>query len=149
MKRETLVLSPIFSTTNQHGGTFPCFTPKNYILTPRIENQQSSTCENSAVKSTFEMENAINSKMDGLVGQLKMEIKKNQIFTENCGLKKDSEDRLSLDIELINDTYLTDRLSKPSTVRIPQCKPATHSSCRRFGEWTLSPNSSFLPRKKT
>jgi len=137
-------LSPIFSTKNQSASFFTGFTPKNFLLiTPKASEQTEPNFEATDPEA--------NTRMDGLVDNLKMEIKKKQIFAENCGDKKsvDKDQSLGLDIELINDTYLTDQLDRSTPAsRAPQSVTGGQSSFRRFGEWTLSPNSSFLPRKK-
>lgn len=142
------MLSPIFSTKNQSASFFTGFTPKNFLLvTPKAADQ---THPNFEASDPNLPDIDANSRMDGLVDNLKMEIKKKQIFAENCGDKKsvDKDQSLGLDIELINDTYLTDQLDRSTPARAPQSVTGGQSSFRRFGEWTLSPNSSFLPRKK-
>jgi len=152
LRRSTLVLSPIFSTKNQSASLFTGFTPKNFLLaTPKTEQNPSNfDTADSKTPSGLGIDLEANHRMDDLVDHLKMEIKKKQIFSENFGEKKsiDKDSSLGLNIELINDTYLTDQLNVASSVRAPQSVSGGQSSFRRFGEWTLSPNSSFLPRKK-
>ena len=146
-------MSPIFSTKNQSASLFTGFTPKNFILaTPKAEQNSSNfepaTTDSKTSSNNIDLE--ANHRMDDLVDNLKMEIKKKQIFSQNLEkISVDKEDQgLGLDIDLINDTYLTDQLNRASSVRAPQSVSGGQSSFRRFGEWTLSPNSSFLPRKK-
>jgi len=136
------------STKNQNRALFEGLTPKNFIITPK-QDQQSSTFDILYKRQSSGIEIEPESKMDEIVDSLKSNIKKNQIFSEALSTtKKNQEDGLNLDINLINDTYLTGRLSKPSIIQTPQTKSKNQLSCRRFGEWTCSPNSSFLLRKK-
>jgi len=139
----------MFSTKNQNRNLFDSLTPKNFIITSNVENQQRSTFEKLIKRQSSGIEIEPDSKMDEIVDNLKSEIKKNQIFSETFGGNKKTEDNgLNLDIGLINDTYLTDRLNKPSHIQTPLSKTKDQISCRRFGEWICSPNSSFLLRKK-
>lgn len=89
--------------------------------------------------------------MDKIVENLKSDIQHNtQVAGGESAEKPHTEKGLDLDLELINDSYAPAPPTKSSTgIKFPTSQPrSVGSSFRRFGELTLSPNSSFLPRKK-
>jgi len=151
LHRDPFILSPLFSTTNQHGGfSFGGFTPRAFNPTPRVlDPHRGIGLDDFLLRPSptnaqlFGID--FNSKMDRIVDNLKSDIQHNtDIVNENHPAGK-----FNLDIELINDSFNQAPLTKNSDFKFPTSQPrSVGSSFRRFGELTLSPNSSFLPRKK-
>ena len=144
MRRDNLLLSPLFSTKNQAGGLFRGFTPKNCLLTPTFDVPQGMGYEDPRYYPTMDPE--VPHRMDKLVDSLKMEIK-NRI-TMNQPNSRGLQGGLNLDIDLINDTYGNEVVNKSPNGNTPFSRAMDLASARKYGELTLSPNSSFLPRKK-
>jgi hypothetical protein len=144
------ILSPLFSTNHQHGGfSFGGFTPRAFNPTPRmLDPHRGIGLDDFLLRPS--PTNAqlygidFNSKMDKIVDNLKTDIQHNT----DAG-NENHQAGLNLDIELINDSFNQAPLTKNSDFKFPTSQPrSVGSSFRRFGELTLSPNSSFLPRKK-
>lgn len=145
MGRGNLLLSPLFSTKNQPGGFFRNFTPKNVMLTPTFDIPQGLGYDNSQHYSALDVE--IPQKMDRLVDNLKMEIK-NRIAFGHSGSNGFQGGGLNLDIDLINDTYGNELITKSPHNQTPLNRIMDLATTRKFGELLPSPNSSFLQRKK-
>lgn len=88
--------------------------------------------------------------MDKIVENLKSDINHNTAVSHPAETHHEGKGGFDLDLELINDSYAPAPPTKSSTgFKFPSSQPrSVGSSFRRFGELTLSPNSSFLPRKK-
>jgi len=150
LHRDPFILSPLFSTTNQHGGFFSGFTPRAFNPTPRVlDPHRGIGLDDFLLRPSptnaqlFGID--FNSKMDRIVDNLKTDIQHNT----DVGNENHLQGGLNLDIELINDSFNQAPLTKNSDFKFPSSQPrSVGSSFRRFGELTLSPNSSFLPRKK-
>jgi len=124
-QRDNLLLSPLFS--NQHGSFFNNLTPRYF--------------------SSFSHHN------DGLKGFgtedfTHMDANENLKFNNNAmSMMGDPQKGLNLDIDLIDDSFLHMPLTKSPNMNFLGSQP--NSKCfNRFGDWTLSPNASYLPRKK-
>jgi len=55
---------------------------------------------------------------------------------------------LNLDIDLIDDSFLHMPLTKSPNMNFMGSQPTSKCTFNRFGDWTLSPNASYLQRKK-
>lgn len=55
---------------------------------------------------------------------------------------------LNLDIDLIDDSFLHAPLTKSPNFQFTGSQPNSKCSFNKFGDWSLSPNASFIPRKK-
>jgi len=149
--KDPFILSPLFSTSNQHGGFFSGFTPKAFNPTPRVlDPHRGIGLDDFLLRPSptnaqlFGID--FNSKMDRIVDNLKSDIQHNT--DAGNGMHPDQKG-LNLDIELINDSFNQAPLTKNSDFKFPTSQPrSVGSSFRKFGDLTLSPNSSFLPRKK-
>lgn len=80
---------------------------------------------------------------DKNIDNLKLDMRHN-----TAPLMGDHQKGLNLDIDLIDDSYLIAPLTKSPHFQFPGSQPNSKCSFKKFGEWTLSPNASFLPRKK-
>lgn len=148
MKRDNLVLSPLFSTTHHNGNFFKGFTPTNNI-TPRIpETTRSGINFDDFFKIPADMNPELfNKVLDSNVENLRAEIQNSGHLSELETGQKD----LGLDIDLINESYITGPPTKSDTgFKFPSQPPTNRSqqSFRRRGDLLQSPNSSFLQRKK-
>ena len=97
--------------------------------------------------SPTHMDIDVNSRFDKAVDNLKMELRNNPapLMNDHHGMDQQG---LNLDIDLIDDSYLHAPLTKSPHIQFPGSQPTSKCSFKKFGEWTLSPNASFLPRKK-
>jgi len=126
VQRDNLLLSPLFSS-NQHGSFFNNLTPRYF--------------------SSF------NHHTDGLKGFgtedfTHMDANENLKFNNNAmSMMGDPQKGLNLDIDLIDDSFLHMPLTKSPNMNFLGSQP-TSKCFNRFGDWTLSPNASYLPRKK-
>lgn len=126
VQRDNLLLSPLFSS-NQHGSFFNNLTPRYF--------------------SSF------NHHADGLKGFgtedfTHMDANENLKFNNNAmSMMGDPQKGLNLDIDLIDDSFLHMPLTKSPNMNFLGSQP-TSKCFNRFGDWTLSPNASYLPRKK-
>jgi len=129
LHRDNLLLSPLFSS-HHHGGFFSS-------LTPRYFSNISHTNEGAkgfGAEDFGHMETGDN---------LKMETRNNPV-----PLMGDYQKGLDLDIDLIDDSFLHMPLTKSPNMQFPSSQPTSKSFFNKFGDWTLSPSASFLPRKK-
>lgn len=82
-----------------------------------------------------------------VVDQLKEEIKNNSNTTESG--HSHEQKGLNLDIDLINDSFITVPLTKSPNLNFPTSQPNSKGSFKKISDWTTSPNaSSFQLRKK-
>jgi len=126
IQRDNLLLSPLFSS-HQHGSFFNNLTPRYF--------------------SSFSHQ------MDGAKGFgtddfAHMGANENLKFTDPISLAHDHQKGLNLDIDLIDDSFLHMPLTKSPNMNFLGSQPTSKCTFNRFGDWTLSPNASYLPRKK-
>jgi hypothetical protein len=146
--RDSLMLSPLFSA-NPVGGFFSGFTPRYFSNIPHMaENSKGLGPDDFLMRpSPTHMDIDINSRFDKAVDNLKMEIRQNAVpiaYDQQLNQKG-----LNLDIDLIDDSYLHVPLTKsPNMMQFSGSQPTSKCSFKKFGEWTLSPNASFLPSRK-
>jgi len=154
LNRDPFILSPLFSNTHQSGGFFSGFTPRGFNPTPRLlDGHRGIGLDDFMLRPSPTAAQAynidFNSKMDRIVENLKSDINHNTSVTNAPHERTDDKKGLDLDLELINESYAPAPPTKSSEFKFPTSQPrSVGSSFRRFGELTLSPNSSFLPRKK-
>jgi len=124
VQRDNLLLSPLFSS-HQHGSFFNNLTPRYFSNF----SHPTDGMKGFANEEYTHMENTENMKFNNPTG--------------------DAQKGLNLDIDLIDDSFLHMPLTKSPNMNFLNSQPNT-SKCtfNRFGDWTLSPNASFLPRKK-
>ena len=149
MHRDSLVLSPLFSTTNHNGGFFSGFTPKYYSNAPHIPDSSKGLGPDDFLMrpSPTHMDIDINARFDKAMDNLKMDIRNNTAPLMGDHLHNHQKG-LNLDIDLIDDSYLHQNLTKSPNLQFAGSQPTSKCSFKKFGEWTLSPNASFVPRKK-
>ena len=154
LNRDPFILSPLFSNTHQNGGFFSGFTPRGFNPTPRLlDSHRGIGLDDFMLRPSPTAAQGynidFNSKMDRIVENLKSDINHNTSVPNPHHERTDDKKGLDLDLELINDSYAPAPPTKSSEFKFPTSQPrSVGSSFRRFGELTLSPNSSFLPRKK-
>jgi len=122
VQRDTIMLSPLFSG-NHHGGFFNNFTPKYFTNIPNHD-----TTKGFGNEDFGHMDHHIDHRNNHL------------------HLGDDYQKGLNLDIDLIDDSFLHAPLSKSPNMQF--LTNQTMNSFNRFGDWALSPNASFMPRKK-
>jgi len=147
MRRDSLVLSPLFSSHNQTGGFFSGFTPRYFSNMPHLPDGSKGLGPDDFLVSprpTHHMGIDVDSRFDKVLDSLKMEMRNNNMPMGDIS----NQDGLNLDIELIDDSYLHAPLTKSPHLQFPGSQPTSKCSFKKFGEWTLSPNANFLPRKK-
>jgi hypothetical protein len=146
--RDSLILSPLFSA-NPVGGFFSGFTPRYFSTIPQMaENSKGLGPDDFLMRpSPTNMDIDMNSRFGKAVDNLKMDIRQNAVpiaYDQQMNQKG-----LNLDIDLIDDSYLHVPLTKsPNMMQFSGSQPTSKCSFKKFGEWTLSPNASFLLRKK-
>lgn len=145
MRRDNLMMSPLFSTRHQLTNLFRSFTPKSYQQTPRNESQRNLMFDELTLRNADVEANA---RMDKLIESLKSAINNNIELPANNDMNRDMAGGLDLDIDLINDTYLTMGKLSNTNIQFPTSQPTSKTSCKRFGDLTVSPTASFLMRKK-
>jgi len=125
VQRDNLLLSPLFSS-HQHGSFFN-------NLTPRYFSSFSHPTDG----------------MKGFAGEDFPHIENPESLKFNnpgSMIGGDPQKGLNLDIDLIDDSFLHMPLAKSPNFLGSQ--PTSKCTFNRFGDWTLSPNASYLPRKK-
>ena len=149
MHRDSLILSPLFSANNHNSGFFGNFTPRYFSNVPHMpDNNKGFGPDDFLMRpSPTHMDIDVNSRFDKAVDNLKMELRNNPapLMNDHHGMDQQG---LNLDIDLIDDSYLHAPLTKSPHIQFPGSQPTSKCSFKKFGEWTLSPNASFLPRKK-
>jgi len=121
VQRDSLMLSPLFSA-NPHGGFFSNFTPKYFSGMPNTDGAKGFGTEDFGhMDHADHRNNALH-------------------------LGDDYQKGLNLDIDLIDDSFLHAPLSKSPNMQF--LNNQHNNAFSRFGDWTLSPNASFLPRRK-
>lgn len=143
MRRDNLMLSPLFSTKHQLASLFRSFTPKSYQQTPRPDSQRHLMFDEVTLRNADVEANA---RMDKLIESLKTAINTNMELPANN--ERELVGGLDLDIDLINDTYLTLGKLSNTNMQFPTSQPTSKTSCKRFGNLTISPTASFLMPKK-
>jgi len=148
MHRDSLILSPLFSANTHNGGFFSGFTPRYFSNVPHMtENNKGFGPDDFLLRpSPTHMDIDVNSRFDKAVDNYKMELRNNA--PPLLGDHGMDQQVLNLDIDLIDDSYLHAPLTKSPHMQFPGSQPTSKCSFKKFGEWTLSPNASFLPRKK-
>jgi len=73
---------------------------------------------------------------------------KSELRNNPLQMNDNYQNGLNLDIDLIDDSFLQAPLNKSPNMHFLGGQPNRKSSFNKFGEWTLSPNASFLSRKK-
>jgi hypothetical protein len=129
LQRDSIMLSPLFSA-NHHGGFFSSFTPKYFSNMGHA---------NEGAKG-FGHEEFVH--MDAN-DNLKMELRNNPLH-----MMDDYQKGLNLDIDLIDDSFLHAPLNKSPNMQFLGSQPTSKCTFSRFGDWTLSPNASFLTTRK-
>jgi hypothetical protein len=124
VQRDNLLLSPLFSS-HQHGGFFSNLTPRYF--------------------SGFNHHN--DHKGFGNEDFPHMDANEN-LKLHNPIMIGDHQKGLNLDIDLIDDSFLHMPLTKSPNMNFMGSQPTSKCAFNRFGDWTLSPNASYLPRKK-
>jgi len=124
VQRDNLLLSPLFSS-HQHGGFFSNLTPRYF--------------------SGFNHHN--DHKGFGGEDFTHMDANEN-LKLHNPIMIGDHQKGLNLDIDLIDDSFLHMPLAKSPNMNFMGSQPTSKCTFNRFGDWTLSPNASYLPRKK-
>jgi len=149
MHRDSLVLSPLFSTTNHNGGFFSGFTPKYFSNATHNQDTSKGLGPDDFLMrpSPTHMEIDINSRFDKAMDNLKLEMRSNTVPLMGDH-HHNHQKGLNLDIDLIDDSYLHQNLTKSPNLQFAGSQPTSKCSFKKFGEWTLSPNASFMPRKK-
>lgn len=146
MRRDTFVLSPLFSNTHQNNFFKGSFTPTNFTPRQPLDTHRSIgiNFDDFAFRMPENPE-VYNKQLDNIVDNLKNEI---QTKTETLEHKSGNKE-LDLDISLIDDTYTPAPLTKSSAVfKFPVSQPGTNRSQGQSFKLLQSPNSSFLMRKK-
>jgi len=123
VQRDNLLLSPLFSS-HQHGGFFNNLTPR-YFSSFNHHNDHKGFCNEdfTHIDEHLKSHNPLS-----MVG--------------------DQQKGLNLDIDLIDDSFLHMPLTKSPNLNFLGSQPTSKCTFNRFGDWTLSPNASYLPRKK-
>jgi len=126
VQRDNLLLSPLFSSNNPHGSFFNNLTPRYF---------SSFSHPTDGIK--------------GFAGEdfTHMDNNENLKFNNQNSMLGDPQKGLNLDIDLIDDSFLHMPLTK-SPMNFLGSQPTSKCTFNRFGDWTLSPNASYLPRKK-
>jgi len=125
MQRDSLLLSPLFSA-HHHGGFFSGLTPRYF----------SNTFHATDAAKGFGAEDFVH-------------IEPNDTLRNNpISLMDDYQKGLNLDIDLIDDSFLHAPLNKSPHMQFNGNQPSSHSSFKKFGDWSLSPSASYLARKK-
>jgi len=149
MHKDSLILSPLFSSHNPHGGFFNSFTPRYFSGMPHLGDHSKGLGPDDFLlrPSPTHMDHIdINARFDKVVDGLKFDMRSHPApLMGDMGLHQKG---LNLDIELIDDSYLHAPLTKSPNMQFPGSQPTSKCSFKKFGEWTLSPNANFLPRKK-
>jgi len=127
VQRDTILLSPLF-TSNHNGGFFNSLTPR-YFSNMYHNNDGAKGFGND---DFTHMESGDNLKLNNPIQ-----------MTDNY-----HQNGLNLDIDLIDDSFLQAPLNKSPNMHFLGSQPTSKCSFNKFGEWSLSPNASFLPRKK-
>jgi len=149
MHKDSLILSPLFSSNNHNGGFFSNFTPRYFSNMPHLGDHSKGLGPDDFLlrPSPTHMDHIdINSRFDKVVEGLKFDMRSHP--APLMGDLNLHQKGLNLDIELIDDSYLHAPLTKSPNMQFPGSQPTSKCSFKKFGEWTLSPNASFLPRKK-
>jgi hypothetical protein len=124
VQRDNLLLSPLFSS-HQHGGFFANLTPRYF--------------------SNFN--HHIDHKVFGNEDFPHLDAGEN-LKLHTPIMLGDHQKGLNLDIDLIDDSFLHMPLTKSPNMNFLGSQPTSKCTFNRFGDWTLSPNASYLPRKK-
>lgn len=149
--RDSLMLSPLFSSNNHNGGFFSGFTPRYFSNVPHMQDNGKTFGPDDFLMrpSPTHMEVDMNSRFEKAVENMKMELRNNPNHNQHhMGDHGMDQNGLNLDIDLIDDSYLHTNLTKSPHLQFVGSQPTSKCSFKKFGEWTLSPNASFLPRKK-
>jgi hypothetical protein len=156
MQRDTIIPSPLFSSTHQGGGFYRGFTPTNFAHNfPETARSglyfDDFLFRPSPMTPTAGYE--FNAKMDKIVDNLRTDIQNNVIpHPLSEGEPSSGQKSLGLNIDLINDTYVPAPPTKSSIgFNFSHIQPLTNKSSasfKRTGDLLQSPNSSFLSRKK-
>jgi len=125
VQRDNLLLSPLFSS-HQHGGFFSNLTPRYFSGFNHHNDHKGFGNDDFA-------------HMDG---------NENLKFHNHMSMIGDHQKGLNLDIDLIDDSFLHMPLTKSPNMNFLGSQPTSKCTFNRFGDWTLSPNASYLPRKK-
>jgi len=120
IQRDNLLLSPLFSS-HQHGSFFNNLTPRYF--------------------SSF------SHPTDGLKGFANEDFTHVDNNNPTSMIGGDPQKGLNLDIDLIDDSFLHMPLTK-SPINFLGSQPTSKCTFNRFGDWSLSPSASYLPRKK-
>jgi len=128
-----LLLSPLFSATNPHGGFFSSFTPRYFSNFPTMN-------EGTKGDDFGHMEADGQPRFDN---NLKLE---SRIHT--APILGEHQKGLNLDIDLIDDSFLHVPITKSPNFQFPGGQQTRKCSFNNFGDWSLSPSASFLPKKK-
>jgi len=72
----------------------------------------------------------------------------NENLKFNNTMMGDPQKGLNLDIDLIDDSFLHMPLTKSPNMNFLGSQPTSKCQFNRFGDWTLSPSASYLPKKK-
>ena len=147
MHRDSLISSPLFSSNHNGGGFFSSFTPRYFSNVPHMSdnNKAFGTDDFFMRPSPTHMDIDVSNRFDKTVDNLKMEFRNSQSQLLDHGM---GQQGLNLDIDLIDDSYLHTSLTKSPHLPFPGSQPNSKCSFKKFGDWTLSPNASFLPNRK-
>jgi len=124
VQRDNLLLSPLFSS-HQQGGFFTSLTPRY-----------------------FSSLNHHNDHVKGFGNEDFTHVDENLKIHNPLSMVGDPQKGLNLDIDLIDDSFLHMPLTKSPNMNFLGSQPTSKCTFNRFGDWTLSPNASYLPRKK-
>jgi hypothetical protein len=141
--RDSLVLSPLYSASNQNGGFFSGFTPRYFSNVPHMTDSTKGMGPDDFLlrPSPTHMDMDVNARFDKMMDPNS----RNNINP----FMNDPQKGLNLDIDLIDDSYLHAPLSKSPHLQFTTgSQPTSKCSFKKFGDWTLSPSASFIPRKK-
>jgi len=148
MHRDSLMLSPLFSSNTHNGGFFSGFTPRYFSNVPHMQDNNKTFGPDDFLlrPSPTHMDMDVSARFEKAVENMKMELRNNPV--QHLGDHGMDQQGLNLDIDLIDDSYLNAPLTKSPHLQFVGSQPTSKCSFKKFGEWTLSPNASFLPRKK-
>jgi hypothetical protein len=146
MHRDNLILSPLFASNNHSGGFFNNFTPRYFSnMQHTNETNKGIGPDDFLMRPSPTHMDMDHSRFDKAMESLKMEMRNN---TAPLLGDHHHQQGLNLDIDLIDDSYLHAPLTKSPNIQNFGSQPTSKCSFKKFGEWTLSPNASYLQRKK-
>jgi len=149
--RDTFVLSPLFSTRNQMGSFFQGFTPRGFTpkgfptrgFLPTPTDGGDGVYGEDMLRSM--MKDEFNMQSNGVTDHEEMKNKYESNDNENNFQRKG----LSLDVDLINDSFSIPPMTKSPNLQLPISQPNSKGSMKKVSDWNISPNaSSFQLRKK-